>query len=274
MQEEFIQLQGKEPGPVSVVIGGVHGNERSGILALEKLLPILEIERGTVWFGFGNPKAIEKNVRATETNLNRMFKSEEDISTEEKISYEYTRARYIKTILDQADALLDVHSSFTVGSQPFLICERNAKDIAQYLPVSLVVSGFDTVEPGGTDYYMNVHGKIGICMECGYLGDDSNSKIAEEGILAFLQSRGHLSGSPKKYEQEYVQMDSLYMTETDFKLAKDFQDFEDIQAGTLIGMDGDKEIYAEKDCVILFARDRPRSKDEAFLLGEKKKSLA
>lgn len=275
MFEEITQLTGKEAGPTSIILVGVHGDERCGIDALASILLTLEIERGKVLFAYGNPRAIELNRRFTEANLNRMFKSDSLLSDIEKRSYEYQRAQFLKKYLNQADALLDVHASFTPNSKPFVICEKNSKGIVEYLPVDLVVTGFDQVEPGGTDYYMNSIGKIGICVECGYLGNLESTEIAKKSILAFLKARGHLPNDMMAIKQSYIQMYDIYMTKSNsFSLSKLFDDFEEVSKDQLLGMDGSREVRAEKESVILFARNREQIGDEAFLLGEKKNSLA
>lgn len=275
MFEEIIKIDGKETGPTSIILVGVHGDEKCGINALENILPSLIIEKGSVLFVYGNPRAIVSNERFTEINLNRMFKNEDLISNLEKTSYEYERAQFLKKYLNQASALLDIHASFTPDSKPFIICEKNAKEIIKYLSVDVIVSGFDQVEPGGTDYYMNSIGKIGICLECGYLGNSESTEIAEKNILAFLKARGHILNNLKTIKQSYIHMYDLYMTESNnFTLTRQFSDFEEISKNEILGIDGDKEIKAEKDSVILFARNRERAGEEAFLLGEKKNSLA
>ena len=272
MYEKIIELMGKEPGPTSMILVGVHGNETCGVEALNKILSTLEIQKGRVFFAYGNPRAIEQNVRYTEKNLNRMFKSEETLSEKEKGSYEYSRAKFLKKYFNQVDVLLDIHASFTPTSQRFIICEPNSKEITKYLPFSLIVSGFDQVEPGGTDYYMNCIGKIGICVECGYLGDQKSVDIAEESIFAFLRACGHVAGEEQVFNQNYVQMYSIYITKNNLKLTKEFSDFEEIKSGQLIGLDGQEELRAQKDSIILFARNVEKGEDEAFLLGEKKKA--
>lgn len=35
----MIELRGQEPGPRSIILAGVHGNERAGIEAFQKVLP-------------------------------------------------------------------------------------------------------------------------------------------------------------------------------------------------------------------------------------------
>lgn len=276
MTDEIIELKGKIPGgPTSIILVGIHGDEKCGIQALAKILPKLKIEHGTVYFCYGNPRAIQQNVRFTESNLNRMFKSDVLLSDSDKSSYEYNRAQFLKTYLEKSDVLLDIHASYVLGSNPFVICEPNAYDIAKYLPVELLVSGFDTVEPGGTDYYMNSIGKVGICVECGYLGDEYATEIAIQSIDAFLKARGHIETDVMKLQnQSLIEMYELYHTKSDsFELVKDFKDFDELVPDQLIGVDGKNDIRAKKDSVILFARNRTHVGEEAFLLGEYKKKV-
>lgn len=275
MFEDITQLIGEKEGPISIVLAGVHGNEKGGIEALEKIILNLKIESGRVLFGYGNPLAIKKNSRFTEANLNRMFKDDSLLSKEEKTSYEYGRAQFLKKYLKGCGALLDVHASLTPNSEPFVICEENAKEIVKYLPVNRVVSGFDLVEPGGTDYYMNSIGKIGICAECGYIEDSQSARVAEDVILAFIKARGHITNDISPQKQSHVRVYDIYITKTNnFTLSKPFGDFDEISAGQIIGTDGDKEILAGRDSIIVFARDREQIGSEAFLIGEKKNSPA
>lgn len=275
MFEEIIQVTGKKGGPTSIIIAGVHGNEKCGVVAFEKILPGLQINAGRVIFVHGNPRAIEESKRFTEANLNRMFKPDILLSENEKKSYEYQRAQFLKTFLNQSDVLLDIHASSSPDSKPFIICEANAKGVVEYLPVDLIVTGFDTVEPGGTDYYMNSIGKIGISMECGYRDDAKSSLVAEEGIYAFLKARGHITNNKTPKVQSHIHMYDLYMTKTiNFVLSKQFKDFEMISDGQVIGTDGIEEIVAKRDCIILFPQNIKQIGGEAFLLGEKKNSFA
>lgn len=270
MYEEFIKIKGKEAGPTSVILAGIHGNETCGIQAFQEIIPSLKIDRGEVWFGYGNPKAIEQSIRFTDANLNRMFKLDTELTTQEKQSYEYGRAQIIKEYLDKADALLDIHASNTQGSKPFVICESNANQIVSQLPFDLVVSGFDQIQPGGTDHYMNRIGKVGISIECGYAGDPESTKKATESILAFLASQGHISKELVSQQQEKLVIYQLYQTQSDtFILSQIFSDFQEITANEIIGIDGDLEITAPEDSLILFARNRSKVDEEGFILIKK-----
>ena len=268
-RDDFIEIKGKEIGKTSIILVGVHGNEVCGIEAIEELLPNLDIQTGTVLIGYGNPVAIEKNVRFTEANLNRMFNDEGKLTEKDRNSYEYKRAQHLKQQLQRADALLDIHASATPQSKPFIICEKNAEGVYKILPFDLIVHGFDSVEPGGTDYYMNKIGKVGICAECGYLGDLSSKDKAKETILNFLTSQEHIGGKLSSIDQKVITMKEIYITKTNnFSLAKKFSDFEELKGGTQIGNDSGEEIIAPYDGVILFARNRNSVGEEGFLFGE------
>ena len=271
INENAIEIVGINDGPISVILAGVHGDERGGIDAFQKILHNLKIQNGKVFFILGNPRAIEKGVRFTESNLNRMFKDDTLISKEEKETYEYKRAQFLKTYLDQASALLDIHSSFTPKSQPFVIAEPNSSEITKFLPFDLIVSGFDNVEPGGTDYYMNKNGSIGICIECGYLDDIDTQNTAKDSIFSFLKIRGHIESLDllEPINQSFILIDTIYYTKTNkFILAKEFKDFEKISAGQKIATDGEEEIVSDKDGVILFARNLTQKNDEGYLFGD------
>jgi len=272
--KDIYEIRGDTEGPVSVIMAGVHGDEICGVIAINEIKESLKIEKGTLFLLFGNPRAIDQKVRYTETNLNRMFVSDSEIKENEINSYEYNRAQFIKKYLEESDFLLDLHASYTPKSEPFIICESNAKKIIKGMPASIVVSGFDECEPGGTDYYMNKIGKIGICLECGYLDDSNSISIAREGIETFLKNVGHISGKVKKIKQKHIRIYELYKAKSNrFTLSKPFADFDIIKTGGVIGIDGIDKKIVEKDSVILFARNTNARDEEVCLLGEYKSDL-
>lgn len=271
LKGEIVELAGRLAGPTSIILVGIHGDEICGVEAIKNLLPTLRVEKGRVFIVLGNPQAYRANRRFAEANLNRMFKPSRLISKKDKISYEYKRAKFLKKYLNQADALLDVHASFTPKSRTFAIAEKNAGGILKYLPFDLVVSGFDKIQPGGTDYYMNSRGKIGICVECGFLGDENSIRVAEKSIISFLKARGHIRGALKPARQKKINIYVMYKTKTDkFRLLKPLDDFASVKKGAVIGIDGEKKIRAVRNSLVLFARDRDKAVEEAFLLAERK----
>src|SRR6187455_746411 len=80
------RYQGEGPGPLLICIGGMHGNESAGILAIKEVLRLLEIEKdfnpgfhykGAFVGVLGNLPAIQKGQRFVDRDLNRMILREE-----------------------------------------------------------------------------------------------------------------------------------------------------------------------------------------------------
>ena len=130
--DEIVKLTSDIPGPTVALFAGSHGNERAGIYALEKLLPTLTPTKGTIYIAFTNPPAIAANERMITKNMNRCF-----IANNQGDSYEDKRARELMNVLDDCDALLDLHMFYDKG-KPFAICEENALQVAKLFDVAII----------------------------------------------------------------------------------------------------------------------------------------
>ena len=265
--EGIYRLQGKRDGKILVILGGVHGNEVCGINALYRLMPRLQIDSGTLYCIYGNPRAIEKGVRHTGLNLNRAFRDETTFTEQEKLTYEFQRSRELMPILQRAHAALDIHSSATEHSPPFIICEPQSFSVAQHLPFKIRSHGWDALEPLGVDGFVNQTGGYGICVECGYNLDPLASGRASKAIRAFL---GFFESSQvlrrTQQDQDTYFAYAVYRTRRNFRPARTFKDFETIGAQTLVGHDGEEPVYCEVVSRILFCRNRTGPHEEAFLL--------
>lgn len=265
-----ILIEGSNPGPTSVILAGVHGNEPAGIRAFENIIPHLEIDAGKIIFDIGNPEAVKLGVRYKDINLNRMLLPAECFSPKQRETIEYQRSRDLINLLEKADALLDLHTSRNEKSQVFAICEENSLKIAAQLPVRLVCTGFDEFEPGATDGFMK--DKIGVCVECGQHSDPKAETLAYQAIHAFLVAMGHFKdGDVYAYKQKIVRVFHLHRNESSFVRSRHFADFEPLKAGTIIGLDGQNEVRNDDDCLILFALDAVEFGRECFLLAKDRK---
>ncbi len=273
--KEYFVIEGGKPGPISVIMAGVHGNEPCGVKAVDKILSILKqkIIKGKVIFLLGNPLALKEEKRFVDANLNRMFKSIPKY--DEKFSYEYHRAKFLMSVLDQADALLDLHSTRN-PSKPYAFVERlnqGNKLVLSNLPVEIskVVFAANDFHPGCSEGYMYQNGKIGICVECGQHEDPSSVRVAETSILTFLNSRGHFIGEPKlkDYAREFFCFSEIYFTKVNFTPKKVFPDFTYVKKGTIIGIDGNEKVKAQKNSYVLFVVAHNEPNKEAFVLADR-----
>src|SRR5436190_12954314 len=87
-------------GPQIVMFAGVHGDEVSGVHAIEKLLfdffgGMTDLMRGSLTLARANEHALSAERRYIEHNLNRLFR--DDYGPEiDRASYEYGRAQELK----------------------------------------------------------------------------------------------------------------------------------------------------------------------------------
>lgn len=246
-------------GPMVAILAGVHGDERCGIEAFS-LIPSLNLKRGKVIFVKANLAAIGKGVRFCESDLNRAFTGTPD-------TLEGRTAKRLMGILDSCDAMLDIHASFCKGSEPFVICERHSLGIARSLPAGIVLTGLDRFHSGSTDHYMNQRGKTGICIECGYLGDDGCVSIAKEAILSFLSGFGMVQRSVMRCKQEVLCAQKLFVnTRGMFRLARPFRDVEKLDSPEIVGTEDGREVW-EKG-YIFFAKDSDSLGSECYLMAD------
>lgn len=270
---KVIEINGNKPGKTVAILAGVHGNEVCGIKAFDSLIPKIKINSGKTIFIYANLEAIKQNKRFVEKNLNRCFLKEQPIEIAE--SLEGRTAKEIMPFLDKAQAMLDIHASFTKDSLPFIICDEKWINEAGIFDASLVSYNWDPFEPGSTDYYMNLQGKPGFCYECGYLADENTSKRAEKAIKQFLIWTGCCTGTLKIKNQKVIRINSIYKNSVaPFTKSRYFPDFTKLKNKTLIGREGEKEIYGEEEDILLFVRDCQSLNEECFLIGKEKKFIS
>lgn len=263
--ETIIKKDSGINGKTLAVFCGVHGNEKAGVYAVNKILNNIEIKTGIVYFVFANPKAIEENKRFIDKNLNRCF-----FDNQSGESYEEKRAKDLIKILELSDALLDVHASNSPETIPFVITDSGF-DIVKNMNFEIITTGFDNLEPGATDGFMKNKGKIGICIECGYSGkSEENTDLAYNSIIQFLQHFNAIDFIIPSYniKQKVLHVDKVQkVTSKKFTLTKTFRDFETIKKGFIIAKDEMNEYLADKERVILFGTPGKPIGAEAYILG-------
>src|SRR5680860_851872 len=121
-------------GPLIIMIGGIHGNEKAGVKALEYLIKMLEVEHITnETFQFmgrliamkGNIQALQRNKRYINRDLNRMFRNDllESVLTKEVRAGEEKELVEIIDLIKNSIAdyhpeelfVLDLHTTTATG---------------------------------------------------------------------------------------------------------------------------------------------------------------
>lgn len=203
MTIKAISYKALTAGPALLLLGAVHGNEKCGTRALERLMELLDsgkikLEKGQLTIiPICNPKAYAQDVRFVERNLNRRLypKSEQQ-------AYEDFLDPLICPYLAEADYVLDLHSYASRGG-PFIFLggEDSAEtDFARALGVKYYVYGWQNayqnadakedsfdqhLESMGTTEYARDKGAKAVTLECGH---HYNADAPEIGLIAALQA--------------------------------------------------------------------------------------
>lgn len=267
ISQDIIEINSPLKGPAVAIFVGVHGNETAGVLALQEITPTISIKRGTLFLVYANPPAIKANVRMINKNLNRCFYKENEGQDQEDI-----RARELMKILDQCDALLDIHMFYDEDGLPFIICEEASIEVAQIFDVDIISTNWTQVEPGGTDGYMHLNGKIGICLECGPISKaDFYKDHAKQAIYQFLKYFELIeypvafSNQPKRLVQAN---EAIMKASESFQLAKGLHNFDLLEEGQIIATEGSKEFTAKANECIIFPHYKARVNEESYIIGE------
>jgi succinylglutamate desuccinylase len=270
LPQNVTKIIGQESGPSIAVFAGVHGDERAGIIAMERLSKKLEIQRGVVFLVLANPPAVNKKVRLVNKNINRCF-----LRSNNGATYEDNRARDLMRLLDECDSLLDLHAFSNREGAPFIICEENSFDVAQIFDVPIISSGWSSAEPGATDGYMFANGKVGICLECGPINQSEKySELAEKSIFQFLKYYGLLESgvrlsvtSKKHIKAKY----SCIRKSKNFVMDRRLTNFQKLKRNQLLAKDGSFEDRSRGREYIIFPQPDAEIGQEAYIIGEEAK---
>ncbi len=270
LPEKVWQFESATPGPHLLVIGGVHGNELTGILVVEALRDAFTsgartLASGTLTLALGNPRAIERGTRGSTdaADLNRLF-SQTRFAAQPDGTYEDARARELASLLASATVLVDIHST-NKPSEPFLACKATPvhERVYRWFDATKVVTDPRYVlaggEPGTTDEYAELFGVVGICYESGQAADTTRSNVVLDGIVHLMQDSGLLSGTPTLPDQTkelFELSEALVLTTDGFAFADGLgqRSFEEVRAGQTIGLVGERPTVASEDGVIVFPK--------------------
>lgn len=282
--EQTWYLDSDVPGPTAAILGGIHGNELAGIEVIKRMISgefNVPLEQGKLIVALGDLAAINGGVRFVDTNLNREFHAvtDEDFANQEaNPSYEFQRAQALKPVLDEADSALDLHGFRPIDGSPFIITEPRGFLAAQAIGVPYISSGWSTIEPGGTDGYMEAQQKLGLCYELSQLEDLKRGiPRGEQGVLQFLEYTQLIEMVRDRIpsvKPTFVHATQAVLARPGFTWGSGYpyKSFQTLKPGELIARNGSSPkdaIHAGQDQVIIFPStdSHPHRGDEMFNLG-------
>ncbi len=251
------------PRPYIAIIGSMHGNEPCGRLALEALaertrLGELPVQEGTLFLIHGNPAASKTGKRHTEggADLNRLF-SYDFIANLPKSQWssEHHRAIELRPLLQELDAVLDLHSA-SAPTPPFGIVStaKTSPDLGRKLGLPYLTHGWNGPGLLGDQVLLHVltqRGKPSFAVECGQHDDPISTQRAHETANHFLVATGILppNAAPALPEQPPVELnivDAVKKPSPGFQFHQRLIGLQQIPAGAIIGSDENLEIHCKR----------------------------
>ena len=283
---------GKE-GPLLFVTGGIHGNEPSGVKALQRVFEELERTKpeinGTILGVSGNHAALNKNVRYIDEDLNRTW-TEENVKNNKTDSHEKREMFEIIELLKEYSGrfdkryFLDCHTTSS-DSLPYIsVQEVNDNDSWAHRFPTYIVRGFSDIITGDIDHYLSRTGMTGFVFEAGQHTNKSSVENHEGVIWLALKEAcdldlEQLSCYPdcvKNFtdknapEQKTFEIEYRHGLEEgdEFKMEPGFENFQKIEEGQLLAIQNGKEVRSRWDERIFMPLYQAQGNDGFFVIKE------
>ncbi len=283
-------------GPTIIFTAGIHGNEPSGVIALQDALSDIsenyKPDRGNIYAFAGNMSALKEGKRFNERDLNRIWtrerirrlengESSESVIMDIREQYELNRE--IKKIIQNGQGpffFIDLHttSSHTI---PFLtindtMINRNFAlkfpipvilGIEEYLngpllsyinELGYVACGF---EAGQHDEHISYRNQISyiymVLSACNILPDGEEVEMHRQSIAA--QTRGR---------HDFFEICEYYGIREgeNFEMKPGFSNFQRIPKNTLLATSNGRNLYSERDGLIFMPLYQKQGEDGYFII--------
>jgi len=290
-------VKGDLPGPTLIFFGGIHGNEQSGVTALEHIFQELAIAafscKGVVYGIRGNIPALLKGKRYLDKDLNRIWthdnikkvigKTKDRLSIEDKeLASIY---KLLSGILETEKGpfyFIDFHTTSS-KTLPFITINDALinRRFAKLFPVPIIL-GIEEYLEGPLLSFINEKGYVSLGFESG----QHTEEVSIENSIAFawltMVFSGFLNkGDVKNFKDYYMQLQSSAESNSNFyeivfrhhlndirvfKMMEGFRSFEKVIEGTPLAVEEDEFINAEKDTIVFMPLYQEQGEEGFFLI--------
>lgn len=298
LKEEIPRIIGKytsgKQGPLLFVTAGIHGNEPSGVKALETVFRELEKTRpeieGTIIGVAGNKMALNQNKRYIDEDLNRTW-TKENIESGKKDSHEKKEMFEIIDILEQYPErdftkryFLDCHTTSSASLPYVSVQEVNDNDEWAHKFPTYIIRGFSDIITGDIDHYLSRTGMTGFVFEAGQHTDKTSVENHEGVIWLALKEACKLDlsqistypecvdrfakkNAPPQKTFEIVYRHGLEDSDI-FEMQPGYENFQKIEKGELLAKQNGNEIKSEWDAHIFMPLYQAQGNDGFFVVKE------
>ncbi|MBX2840124.1 MAG: succinylglutamate desuccinylase/aspartoacylase family protein, partial [Flammeovirgaceae bacterium] len=274
-----------------------HGNETSGVIALERVFDFIEKEGITLKGRFvgirGNIAALKSGRRYIDKDMNRVWDDEtvkKVIKNTEQIS-EYSELKEIFEVFQKLQfnqypdrIFLDLHTTSAENGIFIMVEELETTGYIVEKIHAPMVLGLHKGLLNTSIPYMHMHGFTSLAFEAGKIGSYQsvhNHEMVIWQVLCFagfidwedvpvqIQNYNYLSEKtahlPKKMILEYCHH---IQPQDQFKMKPGFKNFDKVEKGEVVAWDKKGEILAPAEGFMLMPLYQPEGSDGFFIVKE------
>lgn len=297
--------EGKEGGPLLVVLGGIHGNEPAGVRALSLMFKMLEVEpitnptfeySGTILGLIGNRQSYILQQRFITRDLNRIWKDDnvERILKTDK-SLLQTEALELREILDLIHAelanrdysrlvVLDMHTTSSYGGI-FTLPTNDPESLRIALELHApVISGMIDGIEGTTLHYFRSDNfdipTVAVVFESGQHNEDLSVNRAIAAITNCMRTIEAIKPDNvenvhdsilMEYSKNLPKLSQLHSMHPiargdRFRMLPNFNNFQKVNAGQPLAEDRNGIIKSPVDAMLLMPLYQEKGEDGFFLI--------
>jgi len=276
-----VRIAGDADGPRVVFFSGVHGNEVSGVHAIEKLLfdffgGARILKQGILTLVRANEHALAVEQRYVKLNMNRLFRKTYDDGTD-KTSYEFLRTQQLKPLLESCDFFLDFHSAPS-AQKPFVVAESKAVEFYSKLGIGQIITGWSKFSAGSiggdAENFAGSHGAVAATLESGSHFDKSAIDVSYRTAISMLQLLDMIEPTQARLDIKPTIV-NMYAVVTkdfaDFRYEAEATNFQPIKNGAIYAYQAGRPLTVTEDSYLLIPMkpEDTRIGEEVCYLGRK-----
>ncbi len=286
---------GPAGGPVLICIGGLHGNEPSGVLALQRLFHDLDEDSrglcGRIIGLTGNRRALACGQRFVDIDLNRAWTYEriervcekrEIVESEDKELRSLDKALHDAIHGSNQPFVFDLHS--TSGDGPAFVTFDDTlrnRALAFEIPAPHVL-GLEEELAGTLLGYLNTKGITAVGFESGQHQDPKSVDRALAAIWISMETAGVLEKGTRPEvarARAYLASESAGLPEVvevrhrepveegdGFVMDPGYASFQPVAEGEHLARRGEEDVHADRSGLILMPLYQPQGEDGFFVI--------
>lgn len=295
-------IEGSEDGPTIIALAGMHGNEPSGVDALENVFDILFAAQVPLKGSFlgirSNLDALSSNVRYIDEDMNRIWfpgiieqirsSSEHELESSERVEMKQVMALiddFIAKGNDESVVIADLHSFSAEGCMFAITADKKKHvDLLSSLHVPLIFGIENTLRGTALRYYQD-QGYLTFALEGGQHTNDLTiynvtaalmmllkkcGAIEEESISKLEEYNRHLK-EHTQYVPSMVELVYQHIIEEgdNFSMKPGFRNFQYVKKGEWLANDREGKIRAQCDGYIVMPLYQDQGNDGFFIVRKK-----